>query len=103
MNHTSSKNIVNVYAFIAIHKNGPIILMQAIRKIKHGEELLYNYNAESVGYNTEGFDWMIYKLFSLKINGSEYSPDKTFNKWLKKQPNILIIGTSSIFIQYIQV
>lgn len=36
---------VNINAFIAIHKNGPIILMQAIRRIKNGEELLYDYNA----------------------------------------------------------
>jgi len=45
MNHIESKNKVNVNAFTAIHKNGPIILMQAIRRIKIGEELLYNYNA----------------------------------------------------------
>lgn len=45
MNHTKIKKKVNVNAFIAIHKNGPIILMQAIRRIKSREELLYDYNA----------------------------------------------------------
>jgi SET domain-containing protein len=48
MNHASSikaKKKINVNAFIAIHKNGPIILMQAIRRIKFREELLYDYNA----------------------------------------------------------
>jgi SET domain-containing protein len=46
MNHTSSnKKKVNVHTSIAIHRNGPIILMRAMKRIKCGEELLYDYNA----------------------------------------------------------
>jgi hypothetical protein len=56
MNHTNSKNKVNVNAFVAIHKNGPIILMQSIRRIKIGEELLYNHNAQLIGYDEVVFD-----------------------------------------------
>jgi hypothetical protein len=37
MNHTQTKKKGNVNAFIAIHKNGPIVLMQSNRKIKSGE------------------------------------------------------------------
>jgi SET domain-containing protein len=48
MNHTNSrkaKKKVNVNAFITLHNDGPIILMQATRRIHFGEELLYDYNA----------------------------------------------------------
>lgn len=42
---------------IALCKNGPIILMLANRKIKKGEEVLYNYNGILDSYDTEKYEW----------------------------------------------
>jgi SET domain-containing protein len=58
MNHSSKterKNKINVKASISITKHGPIILLQALRKIKIGEELLYNYNGKFDSFNTTAF------------------------------------------------
>lgn len=57
MNHSSHKNKkVNVSTMIALCQNGPIILMLANRKIKKGEEALYNYNGILDSYNTEKYE-----------------------------------------------
>jgi SET domain-containing protein len=45
MNHTSSKSKKrNVKTMVVIGKMGPIVFMQAIKKIEYGDELLYDYN-----------------------------------------------------------
>ena len=59
MNHTNSKckkSKANVKAMTVITKMGPIILMQAIKKIDYGDELLYDYNGEYGSYDTRGFE-----------------------------------------------
>jgi hypothetical protein len=59
MNHADSRiksNNVNVKTLIAIHRNGPIVLMIADRKINCGDELLYDYNGEYDAFNTNGFE-----------------------------------------------
>lgn len=57
MNHSSQKsNKVNVSTMIALCQNGPIILMLANRKIKKGEETLYNYNGVLDSYDTEAYE-----------------------------------------------
>ena len=49
---------------IALCQNGPIILMLANRKIKKGEETLYNYNGVFDSYDTEAYEWSdIYSIF----------------------------------------
>jgi SET domain-containing protein len=58
MNHADSKckrSKINVKTSIAIAKTGPIILMQAARKITYGEELLYDYNGAFESYSTSTF------------------------------------------------
>ena len=52
MNHSHKKNQINVKASISIARTGPIVLMQAIKKINYGEELLYDYNGEYDLYRT---------------------------------------------------
>jgi hypothetical protein len=49
------KNI-NVKASIVIANAGPIIIFQAMRKIKYGEELVYNYNGNFDSYDTTTFE-----------------------------------------------
>jgi SET domain-containing protein len=46
MNHADKRNKqkINVKTLIVIHKSGPIVLMQASKRINYGDELLYNYN-----------------------------------------------------------
>jgi SET domain-containing protein len=59
MNHADSrvnKKKINVKTLIALHKNGPIVLMQASKKINYGEELLYDYNGEYAFFDTRGFE-----------------------------------------------
>jgi SET domain-containing protein len=59
MNHADSKRNkkeINVKTLIAIHKSGPIVLMQASKKINYGDELLYNYNGEYDSFDTKDFE-----------------------------------------------
>jgi hypothetical protein len=59
MNHGSkskNKNKINTKASIAIAESGPIILLQAIKMIKYGEELLYDYNGFYNAYETANFE-----------------------------------------------
>jgi SET domain-containing protein len=59
MNHAdfrTNKKRINVKTLIALHKNGPIVLMQASKNINYGEELLYDYNGEYDSYDTQGFE-----------------------------------------------
>jgi SET domain-containing protein len=55
INHSKSKNKINTKASIAIGESGPIILLQAIKKIDYGEELLYDYNGFYNSYETSNF------------------------------------------------
>jgi 7-cyano-7-deazaguanine synthase in queuosine biosynthesis len=55
MNHADGK-LANVKTFIALHISGPLIVMQASKKIRKDQELLYNYNAEHSAYDTNQFD-----------------------------------------------
>lgn len=54
MNHSNKKP--NVITKVVLERNGPIILMLALRKIEYGEELTYNYNGEVNNYPTKGFE-----------------------------------------------
>jgi len=54
MNHCV-KGKANVKTFIALHRNGPIVIMQAAKKIDYAHELLYDYNGEHCAYDTGGF------------------------------------------------
>lgn len=56
MNHANSKSKINVKTLIALHRNKPIIIMQATKKIEYGKELLYNYNSEHALYDTRSFE-----------------------------------------------
>jgi len=59
MNHANSKRSkskINVRTLIALHKNRPIIIMQATKKIDYGKELLYDYNSEYAMYDTHNFE-----------------------------------------------
>jgi hypothetical protein len=55
MNH-DAKSQANVKTFIALHRNGPIVIMQAAKKIDYAQELLYDYNGEYCAYDTRGFE-----------------------------------------------
>ena len=56
MNHGSKKkHKINTKASIALAETGPIVLLQAIKKINYGEELLYDYNGCYNYYETRGF------------------------------------------------
>jgi hypothetical protein len=59
MNHGNSKSKkskINVKTSIAIAKMGPIVLMQAIKRINYGDELLYEYNGAFDSYDTSAFE-----------------------------------------------
>lgn len=59
MNHADSKKNkgkINVKTLITLHRNRPIILMIATKKIDYGKELLYDYNGEYIVYDTHSFE-----------------------------------------------